>query len=133
MRVVDASVFVDALMSADRPGEAARAELRSLSAVQVPAIQLAEVASALRAMVQRGLISTVRGETALRQARAVRRIEHPFEPFAARVWQLRNNLAVYDAWYVALAEALGAELITADQRLLNASGPRCPVRAPEGR
>jgi predicted nucleic acid-binding protein len=35
---------------------------------------------------------------------------------------------VYDGWYVALAEWLGTELVTADQRLANAAGPRCPIR-----
>ena len=29
-----------------------------------------------------------------------------FEPFADRVWELRHNVTSYDAWYVALAEAL---------------------------
>jgi predicted nucleic acid-binding protein len=30
----------------------------------------------------------------------------PFEPFAGRIWELRHNLTSYDAWYVAIAEAL---------------------------
>ena len=35
--------------------------------------------------------------------------------------------AVYDAAYVALAEAMQATLLTGDQRLAGASGPRCPI------
>ena len=45
-----------------------------------------------------------------------------------RVWELRENLSAYDATYVSLAEALGCELVTADGRLAQAPGPRCPIR-----
>ncbi|CAN5672558.1 hypothetical protein BH20ACT2_BH20ACT2_18600 [soil metagenome] len=45
----------------------------------------------------------------------------------AWVWELRHNLAAYDASYVALAEAMGAELLTADRRLAGAPGPTCPI------
>jgi predicted nucleic acid-binding protein len=37
-------------------------------------------------------------------------------------------VTAYDATYVALAEILGCELLTGDQRLVNAPGPRCVVR-----
>ena len=40
-----------------------------------------------------------------------------------RIWGLRYNLTAYDASYVALAEALGCELHTADSRLAAAPGP----------
>jgi predicted nucleic acid-binding protein len=46
------------------------------------------------------------------------------------VWQLRGNLTIIEAWYVALAEQLRTELVTADERLLSAPGPRCPIRLP---
>ena len=42
-----------------------------------------------------------------------------FEPFAGRVWELRANLTSYDAWYVALAEALEAPLATLGRFLLD--------------
>jgi predicted nucleic acid-binding protein len=44
-----------------------------------------------------------------------------------RYWALRDNLTVYDAAYVALAEAFDAPLLTADARLARAPGPRCTV------
>jgi predicted nucleic acid-binding protein len=50
------------------------------------------------------------------------------DPFIDRIWELRSNLSVYDAWYVALAEALGTELFSTDQRLASAPGPRCPIK-----
>lgn len=53
---------------------------------------------------------------------------HAVDPFIDRIWELRSNLSVYDAWYVALAEALGTELFSTDQRLASAPGPRCPIK-----
>jgi predicted nucleic acid-binding protein len=49
----------------------------------------------------------------------------PYAPFAARIWDLRGSVTCYDAWSVALAEALSAPLATLDARLARASGPRC--------
>jgi predicted nucleic acid-binding protein len=54
----------------------------------------------------------------------------PFEPFSLRVWQLRANLMSYDAWYVAVAEALELPLATLDQRLARAPGPTCRFLLP---
>ena len=54
----------------------------------------------------------------------------PFAPFAARIWALRNNLTCYDAWYVALAEALDCPLVTLDGRLARAAGPECRIVVP---
>jgi predicted nucleic acid-binding protein len=36
----------------------------------------------------------------------------PFEPFAGRIWELRHNVTSYEAWYVAIAEALDVPLAT---------------------
>jgi predicted nucleic acid-binding protein len=54
----------------------------------------------------------------------------PYEPFAARTWALRDNVSCYDAWYIALAEMLGAPLATLDGRLAMAPGPRCRFMTP---
>jgi predicted nucleic acid-binding protein len=54
----------------------------------------------------------------------------PYAPFASRVWQLRDTVTPHDAWYVALAEFLGATLATLDLRLARASGPRCDFVTP---
>lgn len=51
----------------------------------------------------------------------------PHRPLLARCWELRENLTVYDATYVALAEVLDAVLLTADERLANSPGPRCEI------
>jgi predicted nucleic acid-binding protein len=128
MTVFDASVYVDALISTGPAGSAARAALRDRTLLEVPAIFPAEAVSALRALVSRQELSPIRAATAVEQVRTTRTMQYPFEPFARRVWELRDNLTVNDAWYVALAEWLGTDLVTADDRLIAAAGPRCEVR-----
>lgn len=45
-----------------------------------------------------------------------------------RAYELRANVTAYDATYVALAEALDCDLLTAGHRLARATGPRCGIR-----
>lgn len=128
MAVYDSSVYVDALVGVGGWGSDARAELRHCAVLEVPSIFAAEVVSALCSLVFRRELSTIRATTAVEQVRETRTIEYPFEPFVRRAWELKDNLTVYDGWYVALAEWLQTDLVTADDRLVRAAGPRCPVR-----
>jgi predicted nucleic acid-binding protein len=57
----------------------------------------------------------------------------PYEPLGPRIWELQSTTTGYDAWYVALAEALDAPLGTLDRRLSRASGPRCKFWTPPRR
>jgi predicted nucleic acid-binding protein len=50
---------------------------------------------------------------------------YPYSFMARRAWQLRDNLTVFDASHVALAELLDAPLVTLDASLARATGPRC--------
>ena len=131
-------MLVDALAVAGPAGDAAREELRSAQTLEVPVIFGAEAASALRALVSRGQLDADRAAAALEQICSVRANRYPFEPFARRAWQLRDNLTVYDAWYIALAEWLDTELVTADTELVTADtalqsapGPTCAIRRPD--
>ncbi len=54
----------------------------------------------------------------------------PYELLSTRAWQLRRNLSIYDASYVALAELLGATLVTLDRGIGRAPGPRCAISTP---
>lgn len=56
----------------------------------------------------------------------------PYELLAARAWELRHNLSSYDASYVALAELIGATLVTLDERIGGAPGLRCTIMTPSG-
>ncbi|MBC8363830.1 MAG: type II toxin-antitoxin system VapC family toxin [Actinobacteria bacterium] len=52
---------------------------------------------------------------------------HAHRHVAERAWDLRRNLSIYDASYVALAERLGVPLLTADRRLATAPGHNAEV------
>lgn len=54
----------------------------------------------------------------------------PYEVVAARAWELRRNLSVYDAAYVAVAELTEATLATLDRRIGRAPSLRCAVLTP---
>ena len=54
----------------------------------------------------------------------------PYELLAARAWRLRENLSIYDASYVAVAELTAATLVTLDRRIAAAPGVRCAVSTP---
>ncbi len=54
----------------------------------------------------------------------------PYDVLATRAWELRLNLSIYDATYVALAEITDLTLVTLDKRLAKASGIRCRIAAP---
>jgi predicted nucleic acid-binding protein len=49
------------------------------------------------------------------------------QPLLNRIWELRQTIRGWDAAYVALAEALGATLLTLDARLAAAPGPMCRI------
>ena len=51
----------------------------------------------------------------------------PYDLLAARAWELRQNLSIYDASYVALAEATSLTLVTLDRRLAKAPGTECRI------
>jgi predicted nucleic acid-binding protein len=127
--VVDASLVVSALVDSGPAGVWAEAQL-GRTALAAPHLMLVEAANILRRSVLSGDISADAGTLAHADLVALRVELFPYEPFAPRVWELRANLTAYDAWYVALAEALGAELVTLDSRLARATGPRCTIVAP---
>jgi predicted nucleic acid-binding protein len=53
---------------------------------------------------------------------ALRATYFPYEPFASRAWQLRENVTSYDACHDALAESIGASVATIDRKLSSAPG-----------
>lgn len=124
--VVDASVLAVALADDGSDGSRARDRLRG-EELAAPALVDLEVASLLRKQLAAGRLDDRRARLALSDLAdlPMRRAAHV--PFLASCWELRGNLTVYDAAYVALAEALGAHLVTADRRIAAAPGVACPV------
>jgi predicted nucleic acid-binding protein len=124
--VADASVLVTALGDDGPDGDRVRARLRG-ERLNAPEIVDLEIASVLRRQLRSGEIDLRRAALALTDLAALplRRASH--KPLLARCWELRDNITPYDAAYVALAEALEAILLTGDERLARAPGPRCRV------
>jgi len=87
-----------------------------------------EATAVLRKLWLAGMIGDTRFRAALEALAALPFPRFPARPFLQRAYELRANVSPYDAVYVALAEALRAELVTADRRLAAAPGIRCPVR-----
>lgn len=124
--VVDASVIAVALADDGGDGDAARARLRG-ERLAAPELLDLEVASVLRGQLRAGALDVRRAELALTDLSALPLQRAPHRPLLGRCWELRDNLTVYDAAYVALAEALAADLLTGDRRLSKAPGLRCRI------
>ncbi len=92
-----------------------------------PALIDLEVASVWRGLARGGHLDPRRVGLALDdlQELPLQRVEHT--SLLVRCWELRDNLTIYDAAYVALAEALQAPLLTGDRRLARSTGPRCTI------
>ena len=122
MIVLDASAAVLALCN---DGDARRS--LASETVVIPHLADSEVTQALRAQVLRGQIGADDARAALARWTRLGLRRHGVVGFIARMWELRDNLSAYDATYVALAEALACELVTADARLAQAPGPTCAI------
>lgn len=126
MIVVDASCLFEVVADTPRSKEIVE-RLASESDHAAPEIVDVEVLGVIRAQyLSRGLDGT-----AAAQAVADLR-DWPGERFAHRwmldrVWQLRDSVRGWDAFYVVLAEALNATLVTLDGRLARANGPKCRI------
>lgn len=127
--VVDASLLVVALTSSGPEAQWCRSALQR-SDIAAPEMAPAEATNLFRRMELSGGISRLESTSAYSDLLDLDIELYPFEPFAGRVWDLRFNLTAYDAWYVALAEALDWPLLTLDRRLSRAGGPHCEVIAP---
>ena len=122
MIVVDASAAVLGLLN-DGPARASLAE----EAIVCPHLADSEVVHALQAQVRRGALDGSTAERALAVWSRLGLERVGVSGLLGRIWELCQNLSAYDATYVAVAEAFGSSLLTADGRLARAPGPRCTI------
>jgi len=127
--VVDASTVVAALVDSGPDGRWAEDQLRS-GPVVAPNLLLAEVSNVLRRAELTGEISPESAALAFDALQSLPFDAVAFEAYAERIWELRHTVTAYDAFYVALAEAIDAPLATLDIRLSNAPGPTCRFELP---
>jgi len=126
--VVDASVLANALADDEENGESARRLLRAAGEVAAPDLVDVETVSVLRKRWLRRTLTEQRFSTAISHLQQLGFERVPTLRLVPRAFELRANVSAYDACYVALAEHLDCELITADGRLAGATGPLCPIR-----
>ena len=129
--VADASVLVAVLTNSGYEGEWARSVVDE-GPLAGPHFVLVETSNLLRRLELAGELSRTEATDAFRTLLGLNIELYLFAPFGERVWELRHNLTCYDAWYVAIAEALACPLLTLDRRLARATGPTCPIITPPG-
>ena len=95
-----------------------------------PELAHAEATNIFRRLERASLISTPEANAAQDDLMDLDIDLFPFEPFADRIWELRHDVTSYDAWYVALAEALKLPLATLDGSLSKSHGVTCKFRVP---
>lgn len=124
MIVIDASVLGTALLDDAHDGARARETIAG-EELCAPHLIDCEVVSVIRRARLRGDVGEERARQALGDLAQipVTRVAHTH--LLARMWELHPGLTPYDAAYVALAEVLGAALLTSDRRLARAPGPNC--------
>lgn len=127
--VIDAGFVVAALVDSGPVGTWAE-DLLAHEDLAAPHLMPVEGANVLRRAVLAGEITADTAAMAYADLMSLRVELFSYEPFATRVWELRENVTAYDAWYVALAESLKARLATVDVRLTKADGPRCTFVSP---
>ena len=122
MIVLDASAAVDWLLQTPS-GQLIENRIYTRSeTLHAPYLIDLEVTQVLRRLAREGTVSAQRANEALDDLMDLRLTRYPHLSFLPRIWQLRHNLSAYDAAYIALAEKLGAALVTRDSRLASASG-----------
>lgn len=127
--VLDASASVELLTGSAR-GNRLERHLPLDATCLVPEHFFVEVAGALRRSQLRGLLSSVRCIQAFADLCASPVTPIAVRPLLPRAWSLRGHLTIADALYVALAEELGAPLVTADIRLASSPGLSVQVIRP---
>lgn len=130
MIVLDASAAVDMLLREEGVGEWVLERVADEVELAAPVLLDYEFVAALRSMVSARERPLADAERALASLAGLGVVRYPPGDFLPRMWELRDVATVYDAAYVALAEALAAPLVTTDRRLARAHGHAATIEAP---
>jgi predicted nucleic acid-binding protein len=127
--VCDASALVALLLDSGPDGDWAAGAMAGAE-LAAPALVDWEAANIMRRQELAGLVSSDQTSQAHLDLLDLAVERWPYELLAKHTWQLRANLTVYDASYVALAELLNTSLITLDGNISRAPGITCAVLTP---
>jgi predicted nucleic acid-binding protein len=119
--VLDASAAIDWLLQTVAGQQIENRIYSRSESLHAPHLLDLEVAQVLRRLVREATVSAQRADQALQDLLSLRVTRYPHFVFLPQIWRLRHNLSAYDAAYVALAEKLGATLITRDARIAASS------------
>jgi predicted nucleic acid-binding protein len=122
--VVDSSVIVAALIDTGPDGVWAEGVIGD-HPHSPPELVRVEAMNVLRRLERAGQITTADANGAQEDLMQLEIEQLPFEPFSDRIWELRDSVTSYDAWYVAVAEELGYPVATLDRWLARTAGPKC--------
>jgi predicted nucleic acid-binding protein len=120
--VLDASAVLEFLLGTARGALVARRFADSDETLHAPHLLDLEVAQVLRRWIRSGEVSSTRAQQALDDLRDLDLARYAHDVLLPRIWELRDNATAYDAAYLALAEVLGAPLLTTDARLAKIRG-----------
>ncbi len=126
--MADASALVEYVLSPASVETIAATIEAPETDLHVPALCDVEVVAVLRRALLARLLRVNRAQEALQDFLDLPLIRHGHEAILPRALQLRDNFSAYDATYAALAEALGASLLTADAGLARAVNLRLGIR-----
>jgi predicted nucleic acid-binding protein len=126
MLIVDAAALFEVVTNT-RVGSLIRDRLSREPELAAPHVIDVEVLGVIRRDRILGLLDPTAAQQAIDDLWAWpgERFEH--RALLHRAWELRDNVRGWDAFYVALAEALNGTLLTLDGRLSRAPGVRCAV------
>ena len=118
--VIDASVAVEYLLRT--PLGITLTDTVESASLAAPELLDPEVMSVLRRAVLTGRLDEDRAVTALSDLAIwpIDRISH--RTLALSAWVHYSNVSAYDAFYIAVARAMGVPLLTADGRLARSTG-----------
>ncbi len=129
MLVVDASCLYE-VVAGGASAEAVRERLAADADQAAPHVIDIEVLGVIRRDHLRGRLDTTAALLAVDDLRAWPGERFGHRSLLVRAFELRETVRAGDAVYVALAEILGATLLTLDERLASAPGPHCAIEVP---
>jgi predicted nucleic acid-binding protein len=129
--VVDASALLEFLLQTPRGTRVEARLFRGAEEFHAPHLVDVEVTQGLRRLVRTGELSPSRGADAIADLLDFDLHRHAHLELLTRAWQLRENVTIYDAMYIALAEALDATIVTCDTPLAKAPGRRARIEVIE--
>ena len=126
MIVVDASALLEVLLNTPDGTRVAARLFGADETLHAPNLLDLEVSQVLRRYERTGQLDSTRGRQAIDDLLDFPLTRYSHDVLLPRIWELRHNLTVYDAAYLALGEALGAPVVTRDAAL--AAAPTRGVR-----